>query len=197
MKNRIVVITGSPGAGKSTLMSKLKDHMPHNDLRYTNIGTLMTEAAKDEGVVEDRDKLRYLSAREMHALRHKAYLKLSLMGGDVVVDTHGWIEQHNRYVSGLPLEFVKMLGESLCGLVYIDADTEEIVRRRERDTTRVREGDDNRTIETQRHLNLSVMAYYASYLNVPIFIIHNKEGKMDEAAKELAGAVESLLSEKK
>ena len=149
------------------------------------------------GITDDRDKLRYMSARAMHELRHKAYLKLSLIGGDVIVDTHGWIEQHNRYVSGLPLEFVKMLGDNLCGLIYIDADTEEIMKRREKDSSRVREADDQRTIETQRHLNLSVMAYYASYLNIPVFIIHNKEGRIDEAGKELASAVESLLSEKK
>lgn len=188
MTSRVVMITSSPGAGKTTIIGRVA-----LDKRYktVNVGTLMFDIAVKKGYVKDRDRIRYLSPKLTSAMREQAFKKISEMKGNIVVDTHASVEEHGRYVPGLPVNSLKLI-KNLAGFIYIDAATEDVVERRRKDTERSkREREDPRLIDIQRLVNMSILSTASSVLNIPLFIIFNKRGKLDESV----GNTRSLLEE--
>ena len=81
----VVVVTGVPGVGKSTVMGAAEEY----GYKIVNFGTTMFEEAQKEGV-SDRDHMRKLAVEEQQRLQKQAGEKISGMG-DVVVDTHASI----------------------------------------------------------------------------------------------------------
>jgi len=146
-------------------------------------------------MVDDRDEMRYLAPDEQTDLRDKATEQVARVDGNVVLDTHAMVEQHGRFFPGLPFYMVKHF-KHVSGLFYIDAETEAIIARRRRDKTREREFEEKWLIETQRDLNLAIMSYYASYLNIPLYIIDNEEGKLDQTRKIFKKHLEDAFGEK-
>jgi adenylate kinase len=178
---RIVIVTGTPGAGKSSIVRTL-DKSPV--YRVRNLGEIMLGLAIKKGYCKDRDKIRYLSNAKQNELGLAAARQLAKEKGTVVLDTHASVEQHGRVVTGLPGNFLDAL-KDVRGLVYVDSETDLIVKRRKRDKARSREVESKRTIETQRIINLSTLSYCAAYLNIPIYIIDNKEGRLKESQNSL------------
>ena len=56
---KLVVLTGIPGSGSTTLLNKALEEVDYVHLNY---GDIMTEIAIKENIVEDRDSLRKLPA---------------------------------------------------------------------------------------------------------------------------------------
>ena len=54
----MVVLTGIPGSGSTTLLNKALEEVDYVHLNY---GDIMTEIAIEEKIVDDRDALRKLS----------------------------------------------------------------------------------------------------------------------------------------
>ncbi len=177
--NKIVIVTGSPGAGKTTVTSSA---MKSGRYKVMNLGTLMLEIAIKKGYVKERDQMRYLSNEKITELRTAAADHIARQDGLIIIDTHATIQQHGRFVPGIPAHFAEQL-KGVVGLIYVDADTEAILKRRERDTSRIREADDKRVLDEQRDLNLAILGYYSSHLNIPLYIIHNQEGKVEQSSK--------------
>ena len=55
---KLVVLTGIPGSGSTTLLNKALEEVDYVHLNY---GDIMTEIAIEEKIVDDRDALRKLS----------------------------------------------------------------------------------------------------------------------------------------
>ena len=49
----IVVVTGTPGAGKTTIINSLKDASKYN---IVGVGSMMEKVAAEKGYATDRDK---------------------------------------------------------------------------------------------------------------------------------------------
>jgi adenylate kinase len=129
-----VIVTGTPGAGKSTILQSIA-----TDSRYklVSVGTLMLEPMAKEGAASNRDEIRYKSAgKDYSKFRNYAFEKIAAMEGNVIVDTHVTIEAEStgRYVPGLPLESLSKI-KNLKGFIYIDAHTDRILERRRTDST--------------------------------------------------------------
>ena len=92
----VVVVTGVPGVGKSTVMGAAEEY----GYKIVNFGTTMFEEAQKEGV-SDRDDMRKLAVEEQQRLQKQAGEKISKMG-NVVVDTHASILTPAGYMPGLP-----------------------------------------------------------------------------------------------
>ena len=54
----VVVVTGIPGVGKTTVMQKAAEGM---DIQFVTFGTVMVEIAQELGLVKDRDDMRKLT----------------------------------------------------------------------------------------------------------------------------------------
>ena len=187
----IVVVTGSPGAGKTTLLERVKGH---EGLEVVNLGTIMTEYAVMKGYVKNRDEIRFLETKPevMEELQTYSFTAVSKMKGNILLDTHVSVKADKRYMPGLPSKYIKML-TGLIGFIYVDVDTDTVIKRRQADKKRVRMEQDALEIDAQRVINLSELSYHSAYLAVPLYVIENAQGKLEESEIELKKAVTELF----
>jgi adenylate kinase len=191
MADKVVIVSGVPGAGKSTILKELSNI---EGVHIVNMGTLMLETAKEEGFMKGRDDIRFLSNKEITRLRTQAVKKITLMAGKVIIDTHVTIGENGRYVPGLPISALEKT-KNITGLIYIEAPVKDIIERRKADATRVRENEDEITVENQRHLNLAMLSVASTYLNVPIFIVINRQGDLKKTVAEIKARLEELFGD--
>jgi adenylate kinase len=189
-----VIVTGTPGAGKSTLLSSIADD---KNFTLVSVGTLMLEFASKDKFAAGRDDLRHKSnADEYSELRNKAFVKIAAMKGNVVVDTHGSIEAEGtgRYVPGLPMESLQLI-KNLKGFIYVDAHTDRILERRRTDATRKRNEEDPVYIDTQRLVNIAALSYYSSCLNIPLYVIFNRQNVLEESKERMKACLKEIFGE--
>jgi len=178
-----IVVVGAQAAGKTTLLERAKKF---GGFEVINIGDIILKLAIKREYVKNRDELRYFDIKNRKTymeLQRLAYAEVGKMTGNVVIDTHAIIKAGNRYIPGMPYEYVKLL-KDLIGFVYVDSEVEEILKRRKRDKVRKREIEDPLEITAKEEMDMGVLASYALSLNVPIYFIHNKEGKLEDAVQE-------------
>ncbi len=192
MKNikKIIIVSGSPGSGKSTLMKSIKK----TNCKIINIGSIMEKIGIKKKYVDNRDQIRYLSNDLISELRNYAFDEISKLNGNIIIDTHSSIAANGRYIPGLPFESLKKL-DNIIGFVYIDADTKDILVRRIRDRTRIRENEDDYLINTQRLINLSILSEYTAYLNISLHIINNKQYMFEDAKNKFNKIISDLFHE--
>ncbi len=189
---KLVIVLGSPSAGKTAIVSSLS-----KDRRYKiiNFGTVMYDLAIKKKFVKDRDKMRYLDLDKQTDLRDAAAEQVAKIDGNVVLDMHAVVEQHGRFFPGLP-HYMMNHFRHISGLFYIDAETDDILARRKRDKTREREIESKWLIDTQRDINLSILSFYSTDLNIPLYIIDNEEGKLNQSVKTFKTHLEDAFGEK-
>ncbi|MEM3827204.1 MAG: AAA family ATPase [Candidatus Micrarchaeaceae archaeon] len=187
-----IIITGSPGAGKTTIATT---PITLKGCKVVNVGDIMLEEAKRLKYVDNRDQIRYMSFKQLNEVRNRAFSKLSSMRGKVIIDTHDFVEARGKFTPGLPEELLLRL-HSIEAFIYIDAGEIEILARRKKDISRQREADDEEIIRSQRILNLSALAYYSSKLNVPLYIIENRNGQLQSSISKYLSIVEEIFGNK-
>lgn len=193
-KNRIILVFGSPGAGKTTVVTKSIGN--NAAYRIINIGTLMKDIAMKKSYVKDRDDVRYLPIKTAIAIRKIAIRQIEKMSGNIVIDTHASVERGNRYFPGMPLDAISKL-DRVAGIIYVDARTDDIIKRRKGDKNRKREIESARTIDMQRSINIAMMSTISAHLNISIYIIENDEGMLQSAEKGFKAAVDDIMKEYK
>ncbi len=92
----VIVVTGIPGVGKTTVMKKAAEGM---DIEFVTFGTIMIDIAKEIGLVKDRDEMRKLTLDQQRDLQIRAAEKAGGMK-NVVVDTHCTIKTPKGYMPG-------------------------------------------------------------------------------------------------
>ena len=169
----VVVVTGVPGVGKSTVMGIAKEY----GYKIVNFGTTMFEEAQKEGV-SDRDGMRKLALNDQQRLQKQAGEKISKMG-DVVVDTHASILTSAGYMPGLPEWTVKALNPDI--IVLVEATPEEIKGRRNKDASRARVNDD---IGLHQSVNREYAAVAAVITGSTVAIVKNHDNLVDIAVEQ-------------
>ncbi|MEB3760658.1 MAG: adenylate kinase [Desulfurococcales archaeon] len=198
-KFRVVIITGVPGVGKTTVISKLAEIAVGKGikLKVVNFGTAMLNYAIKEGIVEDRDELRKLPLRKQLELQSLAARSIINDADDLgendylIIDTHALVKTVAGYWPGLPRHVIDELKPDM--IAIIEADPEVIVKRQERDTARYRKDMGGasgvaKLMEYARAASFASATYYAS----TVAIIENEEGKAEEAAQKLLGLMLNL-----
>jgi len=180
------IVAGTPGAGKTTVLSKVRFEKI-GKITHVNMGNEMLKHAS----IGDRDMLRYLSTEKQKELRAKAIEELSRNKGVLVIDTHLSVKHGSTYLPGFSTKELKKL--NVKGIFYIDADAKEIMKRRKKDKSRKREMESEDEINMQREVNLALLAVAATELNIPIYMLRNIEGKADEVAEEMKNLLKGAV----
>ncbi|MDE1865970.1 MAG: AAA family ATPase [Candidatus Micrarchaeota archaeon] len=189
MAKSIILVAGSPGAGKTTV---LKEAGVSLDCKIVNMGTTMLEVGQKLGYVTDRDQIRYLSLKKFNEVRNKALDEIEKVAGNILIDTHASVGENGRYLPGFPVSFLNKLGH-VKGLIYIDAPTKDIIERRSDDPSRKREHDDAHTIDAQRLINISMLSFASAYLNIPLYVVINRQDSLRKTVAEIKGRVHEVL----
>ena len=195
MRNRfrVVIVTGVPGVGKSTVLFHLQRLAEERGIktRVVNFGSYMLNYAVKEGIVESRDQMRHLPLRKQLELQRLAARSIvedaanNLEENDyLIIDTHALVKTAAGYWPGLPRHVIDELKPDM--IAVIEAPPEIIADRQMRDKTRYR-GDIGgvegvrRLMEYARAASFASAVFYAS----TVAIIENPEGKPEEAAEKL------------
>jgi adenylate kinase len=186
-ENKRAIIVGIPGVGKTTVITRAAELL--NKKRKTTtvvvFGTMMFEEAKKKLGLKSRDDMRRMPVEDQRRLQEMAAQRIAEMKDDIVlVDTHLFINTGEGYYPGLPMRLLNIMKPT--NIVMVAADPGEIAERRKTDQTRQR---DIATAENiQRELDISqVMVASCSILTgAPFAIIMNSNGRVDEAAANIA-----------
>lgn len=177
----MIVITGLPGAGKTTVLNLLRER----GYSIVNFGDSMYEMALEDKLVENRDEMRKkLTPEQTKELQIKVARKISKLNPQIL-DTHATVKTPYGYLPGLPYYILKLL--NIKAFVLITAQPEEIMLRRKEDPTRKRDSDTIEKIEEQDTMNKAFIASYSAYKGVPALLVRNEQGKQAKAAEVIEG----------
>jgi adenylate kinase len=174
----IIVVTGIPGVGKTTVMKKAAEGM---DINFVTFGTVMIEIAQEMKLVKDRDEIRKLTLEQQKKLQIKTAEKIAKMK-NVILDTHCTIKTPKGYMPGLPEWVVKKINP--IAIVLVEADPEEIYNRRANDKTRNRDPDTKEQINEHQMINRAAAMAYAALTGSTVKIVFNHDNAIDEAVKQ-------------
>ena len=174
----VIVVTGIPGVGKTTVMKNAAEGM---DIKFVTFGTIMSEMAIETGLVQNRDEMRKLTLEQQKDLQIKSAEKIASMG-NVILDTHCTIKTPKGYLPGLPEWVIKKLKPT--AIVVVEADPEEIYNRRAGDKTRNRDPDTKEQIDEHQMMNRAAAMTYATLSGSTVKIVFNHDNAIDEAVRQ-------------
>ncbi len=190
-----VILTGAPGVGKSSIIDELAEQAKREKirLRVVNFGTTMLKNIEQESRELERDQIRGLSLMVQRRIQFEAAKEISKMWGDdvLVVDTHMFIRTPAGALPGLPENVLKELEPSL--LILVEADPEDIARRRSGDGSRSRDQQALEDVSNDLEWSRRTAAACAVAAGVPVSIIRNEQGRQGEAARKILAMIKKVI----
>lgn len=187
MKNKLVVITGVPGVGGTTITQKAMEKLKEEGIIYkmVNFGTVMFEVAKSEHLVEDRDQMRKLDPDTQKRIQKMAGRKIAEMAKEspIAVDTHSTVKTPMGYLPGLPKWVLDELNPDI--IIVVETTGDEILMRRLGDETRNRDLEMTGSIEEHQFMNRCAAMTYGVLTGATVKIVKNRNGLLDDAIEEL------------
>jgi len=188
--SKVIVVTGIPGTGKTTICSELRKLAERSGKRVSviNYGTIMVELSKGQGKPVHRDDVRKSELPFQRNLQLEAAERISKIitdktGDSFVIDTHMVIKTAHGYWAGLPLGVLKRLNPDL--LVLVEAEPEEVLSRRFRNPARKRDKALEEEVAEELAFSRRMAAACSVLTGAAVKIVKNPSGKQVEAAEEI------------
>jgi adenylate kinase len=188
--NRITIVVGIPGVGKTTVITKTKEIMIQSGYKTTVVvfGSVMLSEAKKIGI-GDRDQIRKLSLSGQQNLQNLAADYICTVKEDlVIVDTHLFIRTSSGFFPGIPQNVIQKLMPK--NLILITAAPEEILARRAKDQSRNRDIMSIEEIKRELGLSTSMISTISILSGSAFEIVDNHQGSSEDTARYIA----SILS---
>jgi adenylate kinase len=185
----LFLVFGTQGAGKTTVLKGIKA------AKAVSIGTEMYLAYSRRFGVRNRDEVRMkslLTFGEMIGIRNAILKKLAGSPGTIALDTHASVKAGDGYMAGLSLKDFEVIRGKVKAIIYIDADSSQILERRKTDKGRKREHDTIEEIDLHRSLNLMYTTLYSLYLQTPVYVVHNGNDRLTIARKRVEEIIRSM-----
>ena len=182
IKVKLVVLTGIPGSGSTTLLNKALEEVDYVHLNY---GDIMTEIAIKDEIVSHRDELRKLPAETQKDIQAKAAkeIKQRSESDNVIVDTHCTINTPAGFLPGLPIWVLEQLQPDQ--FILVEANPDEIIYRRLNDDTRERDLQKVKEIDLHQQMNRATSMAYATLTGATVRIVENHDNHLDSNIKKL------------
>jgi adenylate kinase len=185
----VIIVTGIPGVGKTTVINTAIEMVKekHNeDVLMLNIGTEMFEVASQKGYIKDRDELRKMVTSRQREVQRLAGERIAekAKSARAIVDTHTLIQTKNGFLIGLPEWVVRPIEPKT--IILVEAKPENIASRRSTDETRTRDEQFVDDIRIHQEMCRATAVAAATLTGATVRIIKNQEGKVEEAAMQLA-----------
>lgn len=187
----MVVVTGTPGSGKSTVvdgaLKKLKELGINYELQ--NYGDAMLELMRERHGVKDRDEMRKVPTESYREIQREAARRIAKAAEKrpVLVDTHSLVKKPEGYYPGLPSWVLEELKPSL--IILVESSAQEIEGRRARDESRKRDREMLQTVEEHQQLNRAAAMAYAAISGAAVRLIQNRDKRLNDAVEEMVSAL--------
>ena len=183
---KLVVLTGIPGSGSTTLLNKALEEVDYVHLNY---GDIMTEIAIKDEIVSHRDELRKLPAETQKDIQAKAAkeIKQRSESDNVIVDTHCTINTPAGFLPGLPIWVLEQLQPDQ--FILVEANPDEIIYRRLKDDTRERDLQKVKEIDLHQQMNRATSMAYATLTGATVKIVENHDNHLDSNVKKLVNVL--------
>lgn len=182
-----IIVAGVPGVGKTTVLQELQAVAREKKvpLKIVNFGNVMNELFKKLGKEVHRDRMRREDIALQAKIQQQAARAIGKTPGNsaLVVDTHMFVRTTDGIWPGTPLKVLEALDPSL--IILIEADPEEVARRRTVDKTRERDSADLEDARADLQWSRYMASANAVLAGVPIQIVHNRDGHQRQAAEDL------------
>jgi adenylate kinase len=179
---KLVVLTGIPGSGSTTVLNKTLEKV---DYIHINYGDMMVETAKEKNIVDNRDELRKLYPDVQKELQLAAAKKIKEKSKteNVIVDTHCTINTPAGFLPGLPEWILKELKPNQ--FIIIEANPDEILIRRLSDDTRDRDKEMTKIIALHQEINRATAMTYATLTGATVKILENHDNELEIIVSKL------------
>ncbi len=108
----------------------------------------------------------------------------------LVVDTHMFVRTIDGLWPGTPKRVLDALEPDL--IVLIEAEPEQVAKRRSQDSDREREGNELDKVQADLEWSRYMASANAVIAGIPIHIVENAEGQQHQAAETLLKIIEQL-----
>ena len=191
---KIGIVTGIPGVGKTTVLSKVKEILDNKKInnKIVNYGDYMLMMAIKLGYVNNRDEIRKLPIEKQKQLQIEAARSIAKEAAEgeglFFVDTHAVIRTPSGYLPGLPKYVIEEINPRV--IFLIEADPKVILERQKRDQTRNRSdySDEKVINEVLSFARCAAMAS-AILVGATVKIVINVEGDPTIAANEIINSM--------
>jgi len=177
----MIIIMGLPGAGKSTVLDRVKQLQP--DYNFKNYGDLMFEIEKEKYGIKHRDEMRKIPVEDQKKVQKMVVERLAKEKGKFVLDTHCSINTTKGYLPGLSMDLLNKA--KIDALVLITTDPKDILERRSSDKSRKRDDESAQDISDHDNMNRAFLVSYSTITGAPAVIVYNRNGRLEEAVKKL------------
>lgn len=163
----VVVVTGVPGVGKTTLCRRVSEDLGYS---YINYGDLMLDIAQSRDLASTDFEMFGLDIDTQQEIWEGAALKIKNMNR-ILVDLHGVDQSPIGYIISLPIEIM-----SPDIIVVIESSVDNILNRRHKDTK-------ERIVDTikslKEHMNMLKisMAVCSTFLGCNLAVLENDDFK--------------------
>ena len=184
-KKKTVIVVGVPGVGKSTIINNATETLQKKGTSVKTVvfGSVMFEEAKKLGI-HDRDELRKQTISVQQKLQNMAAEHISKLDDSIVfVDTHLFIKTQSGYYPGLPMNLILKMDPQR--LILVTADSDEILNRRKKDTTRTRDLISDDEINRDIQVSISMISSLSILTGAPFEIIYNHDDMIASATSQL------------
>lgn len=184
---KTIFLTGVPGVGKTYLLNRpyLKERIDNDGFLIVSMGSEIFEVAKKEKIAFDRDDLRRLDRETQMQLQNLACEKIQSDYVDqdinIIVDTHASILTPQGYLGTFSVWTAQAVDIDF--IIILEANPEDIRKRRENDKTRKRLPSIHEIVQHQ-DFNRAMIASYVTYSTTIAKIIDNTEGKTETAEND-------------
>ncbi len=189
-----IIVAGIPGVGKTTVLQELEAVRQEKnvDLKIVNFGDVMNQLFKKQGKGVHRDHMRRQDIALQTRIQQQAARKIARMSGisSLVVDTHMFVRTVDGLWPGTPRRVLEALHPDI--IVLIEADPEEVSRRRISDTSRERESSKLEDVRADLEWSRYMASVNAVLEGVPVQIVLNPEGHQKQAAEDILTIVEKM-----
>ncbi len=186
---RVVVVTGIPGTGKTTICNEVLKLAEQTQKRVqaVNYGSIMVELSQKRGKTIHRDEIRrsgQILQRNLQADAAKIISKkASEVDGHLIVDTHMLVRTASGYLAGLPFQVLQLLKPTI--FVLVEAQPTEILSRRLRGKTRKRDKVMEDEINEEILFSRLTAVVCGVLTGASVKMVRNRNGKQAKAAEEV------------
>ena len=188
---QIILLTGLPGVGKSTILDHLKKIIYNENISCSmiNYGDLMLEIAKERNLVKTRDQLRTLSIKNQKKIQFLVASAIKDKSSSLItiIDTHMIIKTKQGFWPGFSAKNLEIISPDQ--IILVEASPNDILKRRQKDSSRSRDEETLNNIIDEILYCRYVASSCSTLLGAPVKIVCNKQNLANETAKEIFDSI--------